>query len=298
VLQRFPDGIDEFGFYQKNTPDHVPDWIGRIEVDTADGGITRYPVVDDAAGLIYLANQGGIVFHTLLASAEAPTTPIEVIFDLDPSSDDLGPVRAAATELRSVLDDLDLAPRVKSSGSRGLHIVVDVTDIADGGGRGSGRGGGGGGGGGHGCRWGPCVSQGRYCTPCLLAGILQLLFRRSPDGSERSRGLRHNVVDLNAGGSPHVIDLCHGGRSGRIDQCWVRQGADLSLESRDHEVHVVLSLFGDGLDLLGTLIEIFRCRHRPSHQKDSGEEHRNRKDASPRCVHSCSSSRWAATLEG
>jgi len=143
VLQRFPDGIDEFGFYQKNTPDHVPDWIDRIEVDTADGGITRYPVVDDAAGLVYLANQGGIVFHTLLASAESPTTPIEVIFDLDPSSDDLGPVRAAATELRSVLDDLELAPRVKSSGSRGLHIVVDVTDGGgrDGGGRGGGAGG-------------------------------------------------------------------------------------------------------------------------------------------------------------
>ena len=126
VLQRFPDGIDEFGFYQKNTPDHVPDWIDRVEVDTVDGGITRYPVVDDAAGLVYFANQGAIVFHTLLAAADTPTRPIEVIFDLDPSSDDLGPVRAAATELRSVLGDLGLAPRVKSSGSRGLHIVVDV----------------------------------------------------------------------------------------------------------------------------------------------------------------------------
>ena len=51
-----------------------------------------------------------------------------MIFDLDPSSDDLAPVRAAAAELRSVLDDLGLAPRVKSTGSRGLHVVVDVID--------------------------------------------------------------------------------------------------------------------------------------------------------------------------
>lgn len=131
VIQRFPDGIDEFGFYQKNTPDHVPDWIERVELDTADGGVTRYPVVADAAGLVYLANQGAIVFHTLLARASAPTRPVELIFDLDPSSDDLEPVRAAAGELRSVLDDLDLAPRVKSSGSRGLHIVVDVVDEGD-----------------------------------------------------------------------------------------------------------------------------------------------------------------------
>ncbi|MGB3735370.1 MAG: hypothetical protein WA964_10480 [Ilumatobacter sp.] len=128
VLQRFPDGIDEFGFYQKNTPDHVPDWMGRVEMDTADGGVTRYSVIDDAAGLVYLANQGAIVFHTLLAGADAPVRPVEVIFDLDPSSDDLDPVQAAAKELRDVLDDLALAPRVKSSGSRGLHIVVDVTD--------------------------------------------------------------------------------------------------------------------------------------------------------------------------
>ena len=131
VLQRFPDGVDAFGFYQKNTPDHVPDWIARVEVDTADGGITRYPVIDSAAGLVYFANQGAIVFHTLLATADAPTRPVEVIFDLDPSSDDLRPVRAAARELRSVLDDLGLAPRVKSSGSRGLHVVVDVIDGAD-----------------------------------------------------------------------------------------------------------------------------------------------------------------------
>lgn len=128
VLQRFPDGIDEFGFYQKNTPDHVPDWIERVEVATADGGSTRYPVVDDAAGIVYFANQGAIVFHTLLAGADAPMSPVEVIFDLDPSSDDLAPVRAAAAELRSVLDDLGLAPRVKSTGSRGLHVVVDVID--------------------------------------------------------------------------------------------------------------------------------------------------------------------------
>jgi len=128
ILQRFPDGIGDSGFYQKNTPDHVPDWIGRVDIDTADGGHTRYAVIDDAAGLVYLANQGTIVFHTLLADAADPLRPVEVMFDLDPSTDDLGPVRSAATELREVLDRLGLAPRVKSSGSRGLHIVVDVAD--------------------------------------------------------------------------------------------------------------------------------------------------------------------------
>lgn len=128
VLQRFPDGIEQNGFFQKNTPEHVPEWIERVEVDTADGGSTTYSVIDGVSGLVHLADQGTVTFHTLLAGAEAPRRPVEVIFDLDPADDDLDPVRRSASELRSVLDDLALFPRVKSSGSRGLHVVVDVVD--------------------------------------------------------------------------------------------------------------------------------------------------------------------------
>jgi bifunctional non-homologous end joining protein LigD len=130
VLQRFPDGIEGSGFFQKNTPDHVPDWIERLDVETATGGSTSYSVIGGSAGLVYLVGQGAITIHTLLSASDAPTRPIEVIFDLDPADDDLEPVRQAAFELRHVLDELDLAPRVKSSGSRGLHVVVDVIDSA------------------------------------------------------------------------------------------------------------------------------------------------------------------------
>src|SRR6056297_355882 len=128
VLQRFPDGIAHNGFFQKNTPDHAPEWIERVEVDTADGGSTTYSVIDGVSGLVHLADQGTVTFHTLLAEAGAPRRPVEVIFDLDPADDDLDPVRRAARELRKVLDDLALVPRVKSTGSRGLHVVVDVVD--------------------------------------------------------------------------------------------------------------------------------------------------------------------------
>ena len=141
VLERFPDGIDGEGFFQKNTPDHVPDSIERVDVSTADGGTTRYAVVDtgDVDDLAYLADQGAIVFHALLGRADDLDRPVEVVWDLDPSGDDLDPVRDAARELRSVLDDLGLEPRVKSTGSRGLHVVVDVID---GGAGPNGRGGG------------------------------------------------------------------------------------------------------------------------------------------------------------
>lgn len=52
VLQRFPDGIDADGFFQKNTPGHVPDWIRRVEMKTSTGGSTSYAVIDGAAGQV------------------------------------------------------------------------------------------------------------------------------------------------------------------------------------------------------------------------------------------------------
>lgn len=131
VVQRFPDGIDAAGFYQKNTPRHAPDWLETVELPTAEGKATRYPVVNDAAGLVFLANYGSVVLHTLLNTAAAPDRPVEVIWDLDPSSDDLGVVRDAARHLREVLEELELSPRVKSSGSRGLHVLIDVAGAAD-----------------------------------------------------------------------------------------------------------------------------------------------------------------------
>lgn len=131
VVQRFPEGIAKQGFYQKNTPKHAPDWLDTVELATAEGGSTRYPVVRDAAGLAFLANYGSVVLHTLLNTAAEPDRPVEVIWDLDPSSDDLDVVRDAARHLRDLLDELGLRPRVKSSGSRGLHVLVDVAGPAD-----------------------------------------------------------------------------------------------------------------------------------------------------------------------
>lgn len=131
VLERFPRGVDKKGFYQKNTPDHVPDYISRLAVESKSRGGIVYSVIHDANGLIYLANQGTIVFHTLLSAASDPEQPIEIIWDLDPSTKDLAPVQLAARMLRDQLGELGLEPRVKTSGSKGLHIHVDVTDAAD-----------------------------------------------------------------------------------------------------------------------------------------------------------------------
>ena len=128
VLERFPDGVTTKGFYQKNTPDHTPPFIRRLPVGSRSRGQITYSVIDDVNGLLWLANQAAMVIHTLLSGADDPLRPIEMIFDLDPSTSDLKPVQEAARRLKARLDGLGLSPRVKTTGSKGLHLHVDVTD--------------------------------------------------------------------------------------------------------------------------------------------------------------------------
>ena len=129
ALHRFPDGIAKGGFFQKQKGKHFPDWIPTVELETRDGS-TEFVVIEDPATIVYLAGQGVLVLHTLFSRADAPHRPVEVMVDLDPSTPDRGPVRHAAGRLRELFADRGYEARVKSSGSRGLHVVVDV-DLPD-----------------------------------------------------------------------------------------------------------------------------------------------------------------------
>ncbi len=128
VQERYPRGITAASFYQKNRPEHAPEWIGAFEADSESRDRIIYPVVRDAASLAWFANQAGLVFHTLLYDVGRPLHPTEVIFDLDPGGSDVLRVQLAAALLRTRLLELGLAPRVKSTGSKGVHIHVDVLD--------------------------------------------------------------------------------------------------------------------------------------------------------------------------
>lgn len=128
VMERYPDGIDDSGFIQKNAPDHFPEWI-RTERVSIEDGTTDHVVCDDAETLRFLADQGCLVLHTFLSEVGSPDRPDQMVFDLDPSdrSDDaVADVRAAARLVRDVLDELDLPSFVKSTGSRGLHIHIPL----------------------------------------------------------------------------------------------------------------------------------------------------------------------------
>ncbi len=129
-MQRFPDGIDGAGFYQKAAPDYFPDWIRRVTVDK-EGGTVEHAICDDAATLVYLANQNCITPHVWLSRADRLQHPDRLIFDLDPPGEEFDAVRFAAKALRELLGELGLDPFVMTTGGRGIHLLVPLDRRAD-----------------------------------------------------------------------------------------------------------------------------------------------------------------------
>jgi bifunctional non-homologous end joining protein LigD len=123
--QRFPDGIGEGGFFQKQAGDYFPEWVRRAPL-AKEGGSVDYVVADSAATLVYLVGQGTIVLHAGLARVDRPDHPDRLIVDLDPSDGDFAKVVRAAHRLKDLLDALDLPSFVMTTGSRGLHVVLPL----------------------------------------------------------------------------------------------------------------------------------------------------------------------------
>ena len=129
IMHRFPDGIAEEGFYQKEKPDYFPRWFGETTVNLAKGGSQTLVVVNDISSLVYLANQGVLEFHSWLSRKDKASYPERLLFDLDPpkkSKDGFSLVKFAAYRLRDLLYEKKLQPFVMSTGSHGLHIVVPI----------------------------------------------------------------------------------------------------------------------------------------------------------------------------
>ncbi len=125
MLQRFPNGIDEAGFYQKEAGRGVAGWIRTVEVPK-EGGTVRHPIVDDAAALLALTNLSTISFHRWTAKADRLHAPDLLVIDLDPSRHDFAAVRRAALWTRDLFEELDLAAYAQVTGSRGLHVVTPL----------------------------------------------------------------------------------------------------------------------------------------------------------------------------
>jgi bifunctional non-homologous end joining protein LigD len=131
TMHRFPEGIQEEGFYHKEIPDYFPEWVDRVTVRKKEGGINEQVVCNNAATLVYLANQACITLHTWLSRADRLNFPDKLVFDLDPPDEDFEPVRAAAFPLKERLETLGLQPFVMTTGSRGVHVVTPLDGSQD-----------------------------------------------------------------------------------------------------------------------------------------------------------------------
>ena len=126
TMNRFPSGVQGELFYQKDAPDYFPDYIALQPVKRSSGGIINYPLINNAAALVYLANYV-CVLHVWLSKEPKINYPDRMIFDLDPSPGvSFTTVKWAAKEVKTVLESLGLPVFLMTTGSRGLHVVVPL----------------------------------------------------------------------------------------------------------------------------------------------------------------------------
>lgn len=132
TLKRYPDGIGKDGFFQQARGDYFPDWLETLDVDHGGStGHVQHVLANHRAGLVYLVNQATITFHSWLSTQNHLKTPDQVIFDLDPPGGDFEPVRQAARLVAEGMRQCGLSPFVKTTGSRGLHVVAPLKPEAD-----------------------------------------------------------------------------------------------------------------------------------------------------------------------
>lgn len=125
TLQRFPDGIDEGGFFQKNASDYFPDFIETISIETEDGS-NQQVICNNKKTLIYLANQGTVTFHVWLAKKDDLYKPDKVVFDLDPPEDSFKKVKEAAEVIGDFLRNENKEPKLLTTGKSGFHVWYSV----------------------------------------------------------------------------------------------------------------------------------------------------------------------------
>ena len=126
TLQRYPQGIQKSGFFQKHA-DTIPDWIERVIIlSKSKEEPVMYVLANKRNDLGYLANLNTLVIHSALFTIKKLNYPDVLIWDLDPSDGQFDKVIEVAFKLNAFLADLNLRTRLKTTGSKGLHIHIPL----------------------------------------------------------------------------------------------------------------------------------------------------------------------------
>lgn len=126
-LNRFPEGIQGFSFYQKDVTDKVPEWIQTyLYHSEGDKSDKHFLVANDKASLLYMASLGCIEMNPWSSRIQKPGHPDFCIIDLDPGNNTFNQVIEAAQVCHQLLDEFNIRNYVKTSGSTGMHIYIPL----------------------------------------------------------------------------------------------------------------------------------------------------------------------------
>lgn len=132
TMRRYPDGIGAQGFFQKDASDYFPDWTRVVAIPQRGGGSVDHVVCDDAATLVYLANQATIEFHIALSTVDDIDRPDRLVIDIDPPPETpVSVLRAVARQARHLCTEIGLTPFVQATGGRGYHVTAPLDRTAD-----------------------------------------------------------------------------------------------------------------------------------------------------------------------
>jgi bifunctional non-homologous end joining protein LigD len=127
VMKRYPNGAAGECFFMKRAPEPRPAWIETCSIRHGSGNVIDFPIVQDAASLLWLVNLGCIDLNPWYARCDDVDRPDYLHFDLDPVAPaTFDAVRATALVLRDALTALRMPAHVKTTGSKGVHIYVPI----------------------------------------------------------------------------------------------------------------------------------------------------------------------------
>jgi bifunctional non-homologous end joining protein LigD len=127
TLVRAPDGVGGQRYFQKDTPTYAPSWIRTVTIPAPSAKRdVAYTVCNDAATLAWLGNQAALEFHPAPVRRDRLERPDLLVVDIDPPEGAFGAAVDVAFLVLDVLDDLGMTALVKTTGGKGLHIVVPL----------------------------------------------------------------------------------------------------------------------------------------------------------------------------
>jgi DNA ligase D len=127
TLVRAPDGVGGERYYQKDTPRYAPSWIRTVVIPAPSAKReVAYTVCNDAATLAWLGNQAALEFHPAPVRRDRLERPDQLTVDIDPPDDAFDAAVEVALLVLEVTDDLGLTSLLKTSGGKGLHVVMPI----------------------------------------------------------------------------------------------------------------------------------------------------------------------------